>query len=152
MGPVQKDTNIQKGITYETQHEDASVNSNKHHLTWDSPTSSEIPKHIETSAGNIHGDLEDVAENSQSSMSEPPDHSETSSDNADAVSTWEGDDSNEINNQLDQHPRRGTRTRYKYDPNHMPSGTIEMARLTQRIEEDSSDSDDEVSCTSAGDP
>ncbi len=45
----------------------------------------------------------------------------------------------EQNNQAGPYLCRSTRTRRQFDPSHMPSGTLEMARLTQQIEQDTSD-------------
>ncbi len=52
------------------------------------------------------------------------------------------------NNQEHQCPRRSTRMRCQFDPNHIPSGTREMEILTQQVEEDSltnSDEEDQLS-------
>ncbi len=45
----------------------------------------------------------------------------------------------EQNNQAHPYLCRSTRSRWQFDPNHMPSGMLEMARLTQQIEEDTGD-------------
>ncbi len=45
--------------------------------------------------------------------------------------------------EIDHSSRRSTRIRRQFDPNHMPSGTLEMQRLTKQIENDSTSSDDD---------
>ncbi len=45
--------------------------------------------------------------------------------------------------ETDHSSRRSTRIRRQFDPNHMPSGTLEMQRLTKQIENDSTSSDDD---------
>ncbi len=92
-----------------------------------------------TSPANEDGDLEDVAPAAQSQMSGAKDYSEVSSDDMVNDSSWEGDSDDEDCKQMGQCPRRGTRIRHRFDPNRMPSGTLEMARLTCQVEADSSD-------------
>ncbi len=40
-------------------------------------------------------------------------------------------------------PHRGTRERRQFDPNQIPSGTLEMGKLTMHIEADSATSNDD---------
>ncbi len=48
--------------------------------------------------------------------------------------------------------RRGTRVRKKFDPNHMPSGTLEIKRLNEQIGMDSETSEDSESVASISVP
>ncbi len=45
-------------------------------------------------------------------------------------------------NNPDSGPRRSARVRHQFDPNHMPSGTLEMDKLAKQVGADSSSSDD----------
>ncbi len=78
---------------------------------------------------------------------EPPDNS-----SMDSPSVYESDDSSwqengdhRANHQMGGSPRRSTRDRQQFDPNHMPSGTREMENLRKQIDQDSSDNDEEGS-------
>ncbi|MCP4090185.1 MAG: hypothetical protein GY746_10375 [Gammaproteobacteria bacterium] len=49
-------------------------------------------------------------------------------------------------------PHRGTRVRQQFNPNQMPSGTLEMEKLAKQIESDSASSDDQGYNSSIGEP
>ncbi len=57
-----------------------------------------------------------------------------------------------MNDKAHESHRRSTRASRKFDPNHMPSGTLEMERLRKQIGEDSSESECESPSASTEEP
>ncbi len=66
--------------------------------------------------------------NPESPVSSP---ANSSSADESCDSSWGADDNDKANNQMGKSARRSTRARWKFDPNHVPSGTLEMETLTK---------------------
>ncbi len=83
---------------------------------------------------------QDFAEHNDSPGDPASDQSPSDSGSEFSLSTRNHQNANKI-------IRKGTRVRKKFNPNHMPSGTLEMETLSRQIENDSSSSEESDSPT-----
>ncbi len=117
----------------------------------DANTLTEEPGDAPVPFGNWDGTLEERTpearqqeiETKNADPEPPGDDSEDSPGAYESDSSSWGENGNYIaNNQVDRSPRRSTRARRKFNPNRVPSGTLEMENLRRQIDEGSSDNDE----------
>ncbi len=104
-----------------------------------------IPVETENVEKNTEHETENLATEAENRDPGSPTNS-LASGSADerSDSSWEAGRTSKLSNQSSHCPRRGARARRKFNPSHMPSGTLEMKRLNDQIENDSISSESEV--------
>ncbi len=100
-----------------------------------------IPVETESAAKNTEGKATEIEIGGQGS----PTNSISSSDSRDENSdpSWEPDRVSKSVSQPNNFPRASARIRHTFNPNYMPSGTSEMEKLNELIENDLVSSEDE---------
>ncbi len=102
---------------------------------------SEPISHGTDNQGHGHDDNNDKSEPLENTEEEPPPEDPDLDGRNDP--SWSEDGNYEAKDQACGSPHRSTRARRRFNPNHMPSGTLEMEALRRQVDQDSSDNDEE---------